>query len=352
MPAVDFVEVALEESPNNQVTFGDAITPNRKSTNKLYLPSRAAKLNAKPSYLSRADELRGIAGSVADLIDVYAPGGSLSERAYWKDLTWILSLAGFTGVVTAGNGVITDPDSQTIPAGGPQRWVFTKKTGITAQTAQIILNYANEAVRFQGNGYGVTKLSLNAAGELTAELLGCYLQRLAVDTTTVPSIVSSAIPPLRRGDLTLTWLTGGGTPADFSFAIDNPLEGAPGWLLNPASSFPSSMEFAGDQQVRVTGSIPKRVLDADDIDALLNAATFSAKARWKSQKSIAATGYKYSLWVEMPACQYVGGDEAEDLTNRRRRGSSFDWFASWDEAAGYEVKFTLVNDVTAIATYA
>jgi len=351
MPAVDFMQMALEESPLNQVTWDDATTPSRVSTDKLYLPSRAARLSPAPGYLSRADELRGIAGSVPDLIDIYTPAGSLSERAYWKDLTWLLSLAGFVGVRTAGDGIITDPDAVVIPSGGPQRWVFSKKTGITAQTAQIIINYANELARFQGNGYGVSSLGLNAAGELTAELLGCYLQRLAVDTTTVPTLVASAIPPLRRGDLTLTWLTGGGTPADFSFAIENPLEGAPGWLLDPASFFPSSLEFAGDQQVRVTGSVPKRVLDADDFDALLNASTFSAKARWKSTKSIAATSYKYSLWVEMPACQYVGGD-ADEITNRRRRGASFDWYAAWDESAGYDVRFTLVNDTTAIATYA
>ncbi len=350
MPAVDFVEMALEESPLNQVTWDDAVTPSRISTNKLYLPSRAARLSPSPGYLSRADELRGIAGSVADLIDVYTPAGSLSERAYWKDLTWLLSLAGFVGVRTAGDGIITDPDAATIPATA-QRWVFTKKTGITAQTAQIVLNYANEAVRLQGNGYGISGLELNAAGELTADLLGCYLQRLAVDTTTVPALVASAIPPLRRGDLTLTWLSGGGTPDDFSFAIENPLEGAPGWLLNPASFFPSSLEFAGDQQVRVTGSVPKRVLDADDYDALINATTFSAKARWKSTKSILATGYKYSLWLEMPACQYVGGD-SDEITNRRRRGASFDFFAAWDETLGFDSKFTLVNDISAVATYA
>lgn len=351
MPAVDFVEISLEESPLNQVTWTPATaTPNRISTNKLYLPGRAVQLGASPAYLSRADELRGIAGSVPDLIDAYEPGGSLSERAYWKDLTWLLTLAGFTGVRTAGDGIITDPDAVVIPAGGPQRWVFSKRTGIVAKTAQIIANYANEAVKLQGNGYGVSSLSLNAAGELSADLLGCYLQRLAVDSTTVPSIVSSAIPPLRRGDLTLTWLTGGGTPDDFELTISNPLEGAPGWLLNPASFFPSSLEFAGDEQVRVTGSIPKRVLDADDYDALLAASTFSAKARWKSTRSIAATSYKYSLWVEMPACQYVGGD-ADELTNRRRRGASYDWFAAWDETAGYDVRFTLVNDVTAVETY-
>lgn len=351
MPAVDFVEMRLEESPLNQVTWTPAnATPNRLATEKLYLPSRAALLSAAPGHLSRADELRGIAGSVPDLIDVYTPAGSLSERAYWKDLTWLLSLAGFVGVRTAGDGIITDPDGVAIPATA-SRWVFTKRTGIVAQTAQIKTNYANEGLLLQGNGFGIPSLELNAAGELTADLLGCYVQRLVVDAATVPAVVASATPPLRRGDLTLTWLAGGGTPDDFSISIENPLEGAPGWLLNPASDFPSSLEHAGDEQVRVTGSIPKRVLDPDDYDALLNASTFAAKARWKSKKSILATAYKFSLWVEMAACQYLGGD-ADEITNRRRRGASFDFFAAWDETLGYDVKWTLVNDTAAIATYA
>lgn len=351
MPAVDFVEIALEESPLNEVTWDDAATPSRISTNKLYLPARSAVLIPGPAHLSRADELRGIAGAVPDAIDSYDPAGSLSVRAYWKDLTWLLSLAGFSGVRTAGDGVITDPDGATIPAGGPQRWVFSKKTGITAQTAAVRINYANENEQHQGYGYGVSEIGLNAGGELTADLLGCFFRRLAADAVTVPALVTQAILPARRADLTLTWLTGGGTPDDFELTIANPLEGAPGWLLNPASAWKSSMEFAGDKQVTVTGSIPKRVLDADDMNALLNASTFSAKARWKSPTSIAATAYKYSLWVEMPACQYVGG-EPDEITNRRRRGGSFDWKAAWDEALGYDVKITLVNDVAAIATYA
>lgn len=350
MAAVDFVEIALEESPLNEVTWDDAATPNRVSTDKLYLPARSARLSPAPEHLSRADELRGIEGSVPDLIDVYAPAGTLSERAYWKDLTWLLELAGFEGVHTAGDGIITDPDSVAIPAGA-HRWVFSKRTGIVAQTAQVKTNYANEDVLLQGNGFGISQLELNAAGELTAQMLGCFLQRLAADAVTVPSIVSSAIPPLRRGDLSLDWLTGGGTPGDFSLTVANPLEGAPGWLLDPSSFYPSSMEHAGDEKVRVTGSIPKRVLDSDDLDALISASTFAAEAKWVSRVDIGATGYPYSLWIEMPACQYLGGD-AEELANRRRRGAEFDFFAAWSEAAGYDVRFTLVNDVAAIATFA
>lgn len=351
MVAVDFVELALEESPLNEVTFDDAATPSRISTNKLYLPARSAVVRPRPAHLSRADELRGILGSVPDLIDDYNPDGELSERAYFKDLTWLLELAGFTGVFTAGNGIITDPDAVAIPTGA-SRWVFDKRAGIPAQTAAVRINYANENEQHQGYGYGVTELGLNAAGELSASLLGCFWRRLAADTTTVPALVSSAIPPLRRGDLTLTWLTGGGTPDDFELTIANPLEGAPGWLLNPGSFFKSTMENAGDEQVRVTGSIPKRVLDADDMNGLLNASTFSATARWVSKVNIGATGYPYKLFVQMPACQYIGGDGADPITNRRRRGGSFDWFAAWSEGSGYDVRLTLINDVTAIKTFA
>src|SRR3990172_12254565 len=81
MPAVDFVEIALEESPLNEQTFDDAVTPNRVSTNKLYLPARSAALTLGPAHLSRADELRGILGSVPDLIDGDAPAGAPPPRA-------------------------------------------------------------------------------------------------------------------------------------------------------------------------------------------------------------------------------------------------------------------------------
>ena len=410
MPAVDFVEIALEESPLNEQTFDDAVTPNRVSTNKLYLPARSAALTLGPAHLSRADELRGILGSVPDLIDGYAPAGALSERAYWKDLTWLLELAGFKGTFTAGGSLIADADTTTItgvnalnsptvnvadtslfpssgtiiflatavtytgktatsftgcsshPATtggelvtgqvptGASKWVFSKRDSIAAQTAQVRINYAAENNLLEGHGYGISQLGLNAAGELTTALMGLYLRRLAADTTTVPSILTSAVPPLRRGDLFLSWLSGGATPTDFSLEIANGLERFYGLSLLPSSFFPSEMDH-GSEQVRVTGSIPKRVFDADDWDALKNASTFAAKARWRSTKTIAATAAFHTLWIEMPSCQLLAGDP-EEQGNKRRVAASYDFFAAYDETAGYDVKITLTNDVTAIATYA
>jgi hypothetical protein len=36
--------------------------------------------------------------------------------------------------------------------------------GINAQTAQIILNYADEAVKLQGNGYAISDMSIDGTG--------------------------------------------------------------------------------------------------------------------------------------------------------------------------------------------
>jgi hypothetical protein len=223
-------------------------------------------------------------------------------------LTWLLELSGFVGTHTSGDGVITDPDAATIPVGA-HRWVFTKRDAINAQTAQLRLNHRDENVLLTGNGYAVSQLDLNAAGALTAALLGLYVSRAAADTTTVPAYESFAIPPLRQGELYLNWLAGGGIPADFSLKITNPLEGVNDLSQATTSFFPQAMEF-GDKQAAVTGSIPKRVLAAADFDALLALTTFSATARWKSSKVIGGDRLQV---------RDVGAD-ARLPVRRRRRG--------------------------------
>jgi hypothetical protein len=131
-------------------------------------------------------------------------------------------------------------------------------------------------------------------------------KRLAVDTTTVPALTSQAVPPIRRGDLYLSFLAGGGAIADFGWTIDNPLAAIRTMSLLPPSFYPDTMEF-GDAQAKLTGTIPKRIAAGVDIDAVFAATTFAAKARYKSPKTIAATAYPYSMWVEMPSAQYTAG---------------------------------------------
>lgn len=406
MAAVDFALLQLEESPLNETTYLLAATPNRVATEKLYLPVTAAQLSPNPAYKDRADELRSIAGAVPKLIESYAPAGSIAENCYVHDLTWLLELAGFAGVLTAGGALVTGPEATTatginalnsavvnvgstagFPAAGTfilggaattytgatattftgcsnhvatvggevindnvpvgaSKWVFTKRTGIVARTAQIIANYADEAMKLQGNGFAVSQLALTADGALTATLEGLLLKRLAVDAASVPVYATQAVPPVRRGDLSLTWLTGSAVPSDFSLAIANPLAPVRTLSITPPSNYPDSMEF-GDAQVELTGTIPKRILSATDYDALMAATTFAARARFKTSKVIGATTYAYTVVVSMPACQYTGGD-ADPVGNKRRFGASFNFAAAYDEVSGSDVTITLVNDVTAL----
>jgi hypothetical protein len=256
MPAVDFALVQIEESPLSERTFGLGATPNRVATEKLYVPHTAFGLKPNPAYVDRADEQRAILGAVPKLLESYAPSGSYSERCYLDDITWWLYLVGFTPVHTAGGALVTDGDQTTatgvnalnsavvnvadtslFPAAGTfimlghrrhlhgqdgdsrspaaanhpatvggeavngnvpvgaHKWVWTKRSGINAQTAQIILNYADEAVRLQGNGFAISDLSISGDGVIQANLLGLLLQRLAVDGATVPSYTTQAVPP-------------------------------------------------------------------------------------------------------------------------------------------------------------
>jgi len=407
--SVNFVEIALEESPIYD--GAPSAAPYRVSTNKLYLPARSARLVPDVQHLDRSDELRGIPGAPARLVDAYLPAGALSVRAYAQLLTWLFELAGFQGAVTAGGATVTGVEQTAVvgvnalnsatinvvstdgfaSAGtiiiggaavtytgktatsftgcgahaaysggeivndnvpvGASKWVFTKREAVDAQTAQIIINYRRQAQKLVGNGYGVSSLSLTALGELTADLMGLLFKRQAVDTTTVPAYPSQSIPPFRRRELRLTGLAGGGRFADFGVTITNPLERVFSLGLGTPTPFPDAMEH-GDEQVAVTGSMPKRVLDPDDLDALLSGATFAADARWRSTSNIGATNAPYALRIDMPACQYVGGAPGE-MGNQRRHGlDDVSFFAGWSEAAGYDCRITLVNDVTAIKTFA
>jgi hypothetical protein len=250
------------------------------------------------------------------------------------------------------SGSVTDPEGATLPA-TVYRWVFLPRASGVSQTAQMIWNYAAAAMQIKGNGYCIPSLTLNMAGELTADLLGLVYRRLAVDTTTVPTILSSAIPPLRRADLYVSWLANGGPIADFSLTSAMPQTAHPTASLDPPSNFPDQMlmgEEDGSGFLRLTGSIPKRALAAADIDALLAASTFAAKARWTTPAYIGATNTKRAAWCEMPACVLRGG-EPGDLSNRRRVDATFDFEAHYDEASGFGVKWTLLSDTASIKTF-
>lgn len=230
---------------------------------------------------------------------------------------------------------------------GAHKWVFTKAGGATPKTLQLIAAYSPASVFLKGQGYAVSQLTLDAAGQLGSDLVGLVLARIT-DPSLTPSLDVSAIPPIRRGDLKLTWITGSALSDSFTMQIANPVEVTK--TLESAGYYPNLAEN-GDTPVLVTGSIPKRSLDAQDFDALIAATTFAATAKWDTAKRVGTSPTTYKLFVEMPACQYTGGDW-DDLGNHRRFGANFDWRAGWDEASGYDCKITVVAGVSAVETYA
>jgi hypothetical protein len=196
----------------------------------------------------------------------------------------------------------------------------------------------------QGQGYGLTALNGNADGAITGTWAGLVYARIN-DPSLTPAYDAGTIPPLRRGDMSLIWQAGSGTTNDFTWAIANPLEAISSFGV--PSYYPDQIE-QGPARVSVTGTIPKRTLASADIDSLLNAGTFAAVATWHSTAGIAATQYPYSMFMQMPSAQIVGGDP-DPLTNARRFGGTWNWFAAWDEIAGYDCRFTLVSSLAATA---
>lgn len=246
----------------------------------------------------------------------------------------------------ANGGSAALPDGG-FPPTGVNVWTFNKRAGLNAKTAQLLAVYFNEAVYLQGQGMALSALGGNAAGDITGSWTGLVVGRLLSDPNLSPAYDTSAIPWLREGDMKLTWLNGSAISNDFTWAIANPIEAIQS--LGVASFYPDTM-FQGPGRTLVTGTIPKRSIAAADFDALITAATFSAVGTWHSPKMIGAANasYPYSMFLQMPSAQYTGGDP-DPLTNARRFGASFNWFASYDEASGYDAKFTLISSLAATA---
>lgn len=337
------VQWLSEESPVYEGA-NTAVTPYRISTVGRFFPVQSAEPTLGVQQLSRADEARGILGSYPSLIETYQPGASISMRCYLNDLVFLLQTCGLTDTVVQGDGsTIKDPDSVAIPTGA-YRHVFTKRTGTTAKTAQLIWAYVEQAIFLKGNGFGTSGLTLNSQGDLGVTMEGLVLARVT-DPNLTPAFDAITIPHVRRGDLTLTWLSGTGGTDDFTVSLANPIARRRSMNLATPSYFSDKLLF-DEGQVALTGTVPMFTLAANDWDAIKSASTFAAKARWVTPVNIGATSYKYSMWIEMPACQLTEGS-IDALQNRRRHGGSVSWFAAWDSVSGYDFKITCVCAQTA-----
>jgi hypothetical protein len=167
--------------------------------------------------------------------------------------------------------------------------VFTKRGGIIAQTAQVRVNYADEAYQMKGNGFA-SRSSRSTATASCPRPPRPRRKRAAVDTTTVPAYTTQAVPPIRRGDLYLSFLAGGGAIADFGWTDRQPARRDPVDVAAAAVELPRH-DGVRRRQAKLTGTIPKRIAAAVDIDAVMAATTFAARPATRAAKTIAATSY-------------------------------------------------------------
>ena len=405
---MSYAVINLEETPRYENVANSA--PYRLSTVNHYWPLQTIQLTKGRNDIDRSDELRNIEGSVSRLVDYFEPAGNLTERAYLNSFHVLLALSGFDWTYTAGAGTIATvgpnvttvtgvnalnsaivtvannggfPVSGTLNINGAlvtytgksadglsftgcgnhaayvggesvadvlpvgtNKWVFNKRIGPVPRSAQIRLWYAEHSIGLQGQGFGIDNLAITAEGAVSASWTGLVYSRIG-DPGLSPSVDVSSIRPALRGDMYLSWLANTATTDDFTIAIANALNRRRTLSLVTPSKFSDVLEMA-DTRVAVTGTIPKTKLAAADIDAVLSGATFAAGATWTLPTNIGATNYPYTLDVDMPSCQYTGGDAAE-LANRRVFGHDLEFFAAWNEAAGYDARWTVVNASSSIA---
>lgn len=342
----DLVRFRIEETPRPEGAV--TTTPYRLSTDVIYLPVQEAGFQPAPEWDERGDEVRGVKGVPPNLVNAYAPEGTVNIRAYANILTYLFAIAGWDYTHTAGDGVILDPDGGVIPAGA-HRWVYEKRGGITNRTGEFTIVYADEEEYIQVQGAAISEWTLNPDGAFTSNLIALVWGRLNSDPSLTPTYDSWDIPNFRRGDMTLDWLADSATFSDFNIAATNPSLRLKDFGTATSSYFPDRNEF-DDANILVTGAAPKTTLADADLDAFMAGDTWSATAKWVSPTNIGITSYPYSLWIEMPAVQYVSGT-VPAMRNVRRFPMDLGWQAAIDEGTGVDCKITIVSGVAAIETY-
>lgn len=341
--ARNYARVAFESIPGNEANAPVL------STFKHFGRLQSMKPDLNPKHIERDDELGNDGQPQAISIDGYEPAWSKKGRLYPQGLAADLALMLGNPVITAGNGVITDPDSVAIPVGA-HRYVWTAPfgpTGVSPKTVQIDASYVEEGQFFKGKGAAAQDMAINipAEGSADFEMSGpmLYLARQA-DPALTATPESVAIQPFKfkGADLTAD-LASAAAVTGLSLKANNPLEMVKSMAAN--SYFPDLMEYANEGVLTWTADIERRHLANADWDALLGATGFGLTVRLTSE-SIIASAYPYKLYIAFSNAQYTGND-IDELANGRRAGDKFSLKATTAGAASVTV--TLVCATASLA---
>lgn len=342
--ALGYLNAFFEASPGSELSSPST------STKTCYFPLISFNPKLNPDHLMRDDELRNIDEPLAALTEVYNPEWDFESRLYPDTAGFLLKHLLGAPTTVAGDGTITDQDSVAVPVGAfRHRWTAPfGPAGISPQTAQFTAAYRDQSTFYRLKGCGCSRLSISSpeTGGVRIQASGPALTMTRIsDPSLTASYESLSVRPFVRGNLVIaTWLASTATTEDYTVEIANSQET---WhSLAGATKFPDVLEKTAEPII-FSGTIPKRQLDADDYDALLNATGFAAKARWVSD-SIIASSYPYKLFVVSTNNQYVEGNPGT-LANQRRIGAEFNWKATNASGSAGSVVVELVNATTSYA---
>lgn len=345
--ATGYLQERHESTPGNE-----ANSPTL-STKLMYPVVTEYTVDNGTAPMDRNDELRSSNEPFAVVPEAFAPSWSMSGRMYPDFLGWRLTHMLGLPTTTAGDGIITDPDSTAVPVGAHRHvWTSTSTgwggTGISPLTMQHTVAYKDQSVFAKVKGAACDTLGIttpdSGGARLAASGPALYVDDALADPSLTAAYESIATRPFERSGLTLgTWLTGSSVKDDLSLTISQGVESVRS--LGAASMWPDLMEKT-DGVPMITGSVSTRYIDAQDLAALRASTGFAAKIKWLSQTTIASS-YKHSFWVEGVNAQYLSGGPGA-LANARRIGASFDFRLS-TAGSGVASTLTLVN---ATASYA
>ena len=314
-------------------------------------------LNSNP--MVRDDELRNYDQPLLEITDVYDPQWSLQQRAYPDTLGWHLSNVfgrdTATGYSVASSGVDT---AGTALSGSARLHTWTAPfgpSGALPQTQRLGWAYSDQSTFYTLAGAATESLEIDTPDSggvlLKASGPGLYLTSASASssiTSTSVAYESPAIRPFVHANLSVAF-SGSNAPATtgaasgFTVTINNPVTAVR--TLGVTSQFPDRME-KDDGVITLSGTINKRNLTKNDWDAMRDLNLFTITATWTGGYITGTSGPKYGLQIVTQA-QLVGGD-IDDLDNKRRHGSQFNWKAVYDGTTASSV----IKLVNATATYA
>lgn len=334
-----YMRAAREDTPGNE-SNSTTLT-----TKKIFLPVESYTLTPGMQPYLRENELVNTDLPRQAIKGIFNPNWAAQVGAYPDALGYLLTAIFGAPTTTQGDGsTVQDPDTVAIPSSGYRHvWTTPGATGLSPVTCQHDLGYKDENVFFKVRGAALQTLALTNPRETAVMLAASGPALYAVpqsDPSLSPSYEADSIAPFMRRMASLSWLSSGADPADFSLTIANPCVAS--HHFGSGSRWPSRM-YKGDTPITVTGSIPMEVIDQSDHEGAQDVTVFSATLKYISE-TIIGSSYPYKFFVQSAAnsCQMIGGGP-NPLTNVRRRGAAYDF-----RMFGV-VTFTLVN---ATASYA